>query len=519
MNTNQSKTDELLVERAYALFGEFKNAYAAEWKRLDNCERMYRADHWHDVPLTDPNEPRPVTPILQSTIESIQADLMDLMPEAVIQPESSRDRRIAAIVEAVIKRNHDCSGYAVEYQKLVHDLLVGGYCVSEVGYDPQLNGNLGGAFIRTVDPRTIMFDPLCTDIQEGRAVIKFSLRSRQWLSAHYPKAAPYMKSDAFSFDAPKDDILHCNRADSLLLLEYWWRDYDPSSDSYSVHMAQVAGGQLLANSQAIKPQGYFTHTLYPFVMTTLFARKGSALGFGVVDLFEKQQRYADKLDQIVLKNAFMASHNKLLVTEGSGFDSDDLADWSKQVHRGESLNGVSWFQTPPLPAYLLAYISKMREGIKEESGANDTSRGNTPKGVTAAGAITALQEVSTKRARMAATQLYEGYRQAVRMEIDTEREFNYFLRPITISIDGKQEEVLFDSEQLNREDPLGTALPIEFFISVKAARYSRFVSQEHNELMLRLMQLGALNPIGAVELMLFDGKEQVLNKMKQGEAQ
>lgn len=507
---------EQLVKTAYALFFDFRNAYQEEWRRLENCERMYRGDHWHDVPLTDPNEPRPVTPILQSTIENVQADLLELMPEAVIQPESGKDRRTAQIVEAVIRRNHDASAYPVEYQKLVHDLLVGGYCVQEVGYEPSLNGGLGGAFIRQVDTRSILFDPLVSDIQQGRAVFKFSLRTRDWLAAHYPDNAPFMEHDMAVCDAPEDEIMRCDRRDTLLMLEYWWRQFDPKTEQSSVHMALICGGQLLSDSRTQKPDGYFAHGQYPFEITPLFPRKGSALGFGLVDLFETQQRYADKLDQIVLKNAFMASHNKLLITEASGFDSDDLRDWSKDVHTGESLNGVTWFSTPPLPAYLLSYIQQMRESIKEESGANDSSRGNTHQGVTAASAITALQEASTKRARMAATQLYESYRRAVRMEIEVEREFNYFLRPVTIITNGRSEEVLFDSAELNTEGIGGVELPIEFYISIKAARQNRFAAAAQNELMLKLMQAGALTPNQAVELMLFDGKDQVLKQMNQG---
>lgn len=512
----QTERERNLAQTAYALFFDFKNAYAQEWQRLENCERMYRADHWHDVPLLDPNEPRPVTPILQSTIENVQADLLELMPEAFIQSESAKDSRIARIVEAVIRRNHDCSAYPLEYQRLVHDLLVGGYCVQEVGYDSTLNGGLGGAFIRHVDTRSILFDPLCTDLQNGRGVFKFALRTRQWLQSHYPKKAYLLDDDMAVWDAPSDEVLRADRKDSLLLLEYWWREFDPQTERYAVHMALLCGGQVLSDSRDLKPEGYFEHGKYPFVLTSLFPRKGSALGFGLVDLFETQQRYADKLDQIVLKNAFMASHNKLLVTEASGFDSDDLRDWSKDVHRGESLNGITWFSTPPLPAYLLSYIQQMREGIKEESGANESSRGGIRQGVTAAGAITALQEASTKRARMAATQLYESYRQAVRMEIEVEREFNYFLRPVTILTDGVEEEVLFDSAELVSDNGDGLAFPVEFYISVKAAKHNRFAAAAQNELMLQLMQAGALQPQQAVELMLFDGKEQVLKQMKQG---
>ena len=512
--TKQSTEQQQLSERAYALFFAFRNAYANEWQRLEHCERMYRGDHWYDVPMIDPNEPRPTTPILQSTIENIAADLMEQVPEAVIRPESAADGDIARIVETVIARNHDAAAYPEEYRKLIHDLLVCGYCVQEVGYDSTENGGLGGAFLRHVDVRSVLFDPLCTDLQDGRAVFKFSLHPKEWVQAHYPEKAALIEGDlAAVSDAPEDGILRADRTDSLLLLEYWWREYSAETDSYAVHMAILCGGIVLEDSRTQKPEGYFAHGQYPFVLTPLYPRKGSALGFGIVDLFGTQQRYADKLDQIVLKNALMASRNKLLLTDASGFDEADLRDWSKEVHVGEQLSGITWFSTPPLPQYLIAYIRQIREDIKEESGANDSSRGGVPSGVTAASAIEALQMMSTKRARMATTQLHEAFRKAVRMEIEVEREFNFYLRPVTVTIDGKQTEMLFDSADMNHTAPGGVELPIEFSISIKAVRQNRFAIAAQNELMLNLLHLGAIPMEQAIELMEFEGKEQVLKHL------
>lgn len=506
--------EKLLAQRAYALFDSYRSAYMREWQRLENNERMYRGDHWYDVPVTDPNEPRPVTPVIQSTVECVSADLMEQCPQAVIAPERGADGETAQIVEALIARNHDEGGYPIEYRKLVHDLLVGGYCVQEVGYDPSLNGGLGGAYIRSVDNRSILFDPLCDDMQEGRGVFKFSLRSRQWIEEHYPEKAPYIGEDVYAYDQrPMDEVLLADRRDALLLLEYWWKTAPDKNGRTRVHMALLCGGVVLADSRKLKPEGYFSHGLYPFILTPLYVRKGSCLGFGIVDLFEKQQRYADKLDQIVLKNAFMASRNKLLVTESSGFDEEDLKDWSKEVHRGESLSGITWFTTPPLPSYLMSYIEKIREDIKEESGANDSSRGNYRQGVTAASAIQALQEASTKRARMATEQLHEGFRQAVRMEIEVEREFNFYRRPVMITENGVTREVYFHSELLRYTE----GRPVEFFISVKAAKQSKFSAAAQNELLLQLMQAGALTPRQTVELMRFDGQEQVLKILERDE--
>ena len=516
MEANKTDAAQRLKDRAYGLFDEFRNAYRQEWLRLENNERMYRGDHWYDVPLTDVNEPRPVTPVIQSTVENVSAELMDQLPEAIIRPEGAANPRTAKVVEALIRRNHDTGGYAVEYQKLIHDLLVGGYCVQEVGYDPAANMGLGGAFLRYVDDRSILFDPLSTDIQEGRAVFKMSLKTRQWLMDRYPDKYPLIGDDPYAAaDAPRDEVIQGDRRDCLLLLEYWWKTPTDREGIFAVHMALLCGGVVLEDSRDVKPQGYFAHGQYPFILTPLYARKGSALGFGVVDLFEKQQRYSDKLDQIVLKNAFMASHNKLLVTEASGFDEEDLKDWSKEVHRGESLNGITWFSTPPLPAYILSYVDKIRKDIKEESGANESSRGNVSYGVTAASALEARQQASNKRARMASARLHEAFRQAVGMEIEVEREFNFYLRPVIIEEDGEQKQVLFDSAMLTQSTPNGQGLPMEFYISVKAAKHTPFTAAAQNELMLQLIQAGVLAPEDAVELMIFEGSEQVLKKMAQ----
>lgn len=509
----QTDAKHALCEQAYGLFREFRGAYTAEWQRMESCERMYRGDHWHDVPQLDRNEPRPVTPILQSTVENVKAELMDRVPEAVILPESPADAEVARVIEAIIRQNHDADGYAKEYRKLVHDLLVDGYCVQEVGYDNALNGGLGGAFIRHVDARSILFDPLATDMQESRGVFKISLKTRDYLESRFPKAAPFLTADAFGTpDAVEDGVLHADRGNAMLFLEYWWREYDAETEQTHVHMAQIAGNQVLTDSRDVKPDGYYEHGLYPFIVTPLFVRKGSCLGLGLVDMFETQQRYADKLDQIVLKNALMASHNKLLVTEASGFDVDDLRDWSKEVHRGESLGGVTWFSTPPLPAYVIGYIQSIRESIKQESGANDFSRGMSAGGVTAASAIEALQEMSNKRARMIARSLHESFRDAVRLEIEVEREFNFFTRRVVVTQDGQAAERTFESAMLTRTK---TMLPIEFYVSVRAQQETKYSAMSQNELAMKLLQLGVMKPEQAVELMVFEGKDQLLKQLRE----
>ena len=161
----------------------------------------------------------------------------------------------------------------------------------------------------------------------------------------------------------------------------------------------------------------------------------------------------------------------------------------------------------------MTYIQRIREDIKEESGANDSSRGNFRQGVTAASAIQALQIASTKRARMATAQLYEAYRQAVRMEIEVEKEFNFYRRPVTIQILGENKTEYFDSSFFIRQDEGCEGLPVEFFISVKAAKKDPFSVSAQNELIMQLIQAGAVDPKHGVDMMDFDGKDELVRLM------
>ncbi|MBQ2661727.1 MAG: hypothetical protein IJF80_03635 [Clostridia bacterium] len=502
------------AEQIYSLFDEFKNAYTAEWERLDRCERLYRGEHWYDIPTEDANEPRPVTPILHSTVENMRSDLMDNFPEAVITSDRVEYDELAKTLSTLIKENHTECRYMKEFGELTHDLTVGGYMIQETGYDETLNHSLGGTFIRHVDPRNIMFDPCCTDIQDSRAVFKFTPYTKEWFYNHYPNEAGEMKSDRFRVGRLRDDVLNADTNDNILLIECWKREYNPQTGMYSIHMLKLAGGILLEDSRELKPQGYFSHGEYPFTVTPLFARKGSCLGYGIIDMFKSAQLYSDKLDQIVMKNALMASHNKLLVTGASGFDIDDLRDWSKEVHRGENLNGVTWFPTSPLPSYIIDFANSIRTSIKEESGCNDFSRGMTMGGVTAASAIAALQEMSSKRSRLAIKAVHEAFREAVNQEIEVEREFSVFSRQITIEDENGRRQVSLSPDMFFVNTELGNKIPLEFKVSVKVQRANSFSVAAHNDLILQLASMGIITGDVALELLMFDSKAQALALMR-----
>lgn len=131
--------------------------------------------------------------------------------------------------------------------------------------------------------------------------------------------------------------------------------------------------------------------------------------------------------------------------------------------------------------------------------------------------IAALQEMSSKRSRMAAAQLHEAYKDAVRMEIEVEREFNLLPREVLVTIDGERRKETFESAMLQKETELGNRIPIEFAISIKVQRENKWSVLAQNELVLQMVQLQVIRPDQALELMHFEGKESIIQRAAQAQ--
>lgn len=519
--------EDAFTSAAYELFTEYRNAYIPEWTRMANADRLYRGDHWSLIQDGEgctgnheaSNAPKPTTPIIFSTIENLKADLNDELPEAVVKPQDGINEVEAKLLTAVIRQELDDCDYSTQYDAMIHDLLVRGWQAQEIGYDPDAHGRWGAGFIRHVPAQNIMPDPNAADIQNGRAVFKFDSRPRHWFSQHYPDEYARMRFDA---QTESDDIIEAAAAravqssrqeNNLLLIEMWYRRYDPDTKLTSIHMAQFAGGRLLANSAETKPSGYFAHGLYPFVISPLYRISGSPLGLGICDMHGNTQLYSDKLDQIIMTNALRASRNRLLVGSSNEDAFSDIQDFSKEIISVPNIADMNWFQDAALPSYIINYVQMMRDSIKTESGSNEQSRGSTGSGVTAASAITALQEMSTKRSRHHANVEQDAFKKAVLMLLDVLSECDIVPRSVTITIAGEPQTIPVSRETFRQTQD---GRPIGSRVKVRTARQTRYSKMKNNELALQFIQLlgQTIDPLPILETMDFEDKELMLEKIR-----
>ena len=455
------------IDAIYGLFEEYRMTYYRdEWQRLDDNVTIYEGTYWgeNDAEVVrGDRKPRMATPMITSCIENIKADLMDELPEAVILPDAAGESPMvtAKVLTKVVEQELDACDWEGEYVKGVQDFLQDGWCVFEAGHDPLENNGLGGAFIRYVMNKNFMCDPQTPNLQDGRACFVLDVKPWDWFKQHYPDIFPYMTADEGLIEADRvESTTEPERAKSLRLIEMWVKEFDADKRTTAVHFVRVAGHQVIEDSKLTYERGYYEHGLFPFRVCTLYPQKGSALGLGICDLFKDTQRYADKLN----------------------------AREAIEV-QGNLEAAVKWMDTQPLPAYLMNFAQLMQQSIKNEAGSNDQSRGQTAGGVTAASAITALQDMSTKRSRMEARELQRGFKECVRMMIEIMREKDIVPREVVITVNGQPEILPFDSRSLYRGNGEGRRVPIEALITIKTSRQTRFSRMAHNELVLQFVNM------------------------------
>jgi hypothetical protein len=272
----------------------------------------------------------------------------------------------------------------------------------------------------------------------------------------------------------------------------------------------LAGRVLLEDSRQGMPEGVYRHGEYPFIVEPLYPLDGQPVGLGIIDIYKNLQAYADRLDQIILKNALMASKVKLLVNRSAELDEDAITDWQQEVVRGSRIDegGVRWFQAAPLSPYVLEHFYGKISAIKEESGQTQVNRGEA-SGVTAASAILALQEAGSKRSRTLIEQMYDGFERLIGMCIALIAENYTEERVLRFRGRDGMETAAFSSAMLGGDS--GGRAP-EFDVSVQVQKATPYRTVYQNELALQLLREGVIGPEQALEMMAFEGKEKIVAK-------
>ena len=259
--------------------------------------------------------------------------------------------------------------------------------------------------------------------------------------------------------------------------------------------------------------------------------EGSICGYGYIEIGKGAQEQIDRMDQAIVKNTIMAATPRWFRRTDGSVNEQEYADWRKPfVHVDGNLgqDSLQQVQVNPLPAVCVQVLNNKIEELKWTTGNTDVTNGQVASGVTAASAIAALQEASGRSSRAATKSAYRAYARMIRMVIERIRQFYDLPRKFRITgMSGAEDYVSYCNAHLKVQSLGADGLcrtPV-FDVKVTAQKHAEYTKLAQNELALQFFQLGFFRPemerqaLACLDMMDFDGKEQVLQKVQSGAQQ
>ena len=503
-------------------------------RRIIDNEEWYRLRHWARIGHSEnKGDPEPTSAWLLNSIANKHADAMDHYPEPVVLPREQSDAETAQALSQILPVIMEQSEYQGVYSDKWWRKLKTGTSVEGVFWDAKKHGGLGDVDIRAIDLLKIYWEPGVTDIQKSRNVFVVELTDNDLLTQAYPQLEGKLGGQATEVKQyVYDDSV--DTAGKSVVVDWYYKTRQGAA--VRLNYVKFVGEEVLyasENDPRYARRGYYDHGKYPFVFDTLFPCETGPAGFGYLDICKDAQMYIDKLNQVILKNAVMATRPRYFVKGDGAINELEFADWSRDfVHfsgAGAPQDAIMPIDVRPLDGNVLNVLSAKIDELKETSGNRDFSQGATSSGVTAASAIAALQEAGSKLSRDMINASYRAFAQISTLCVELIRQFYDTPRCFRILGGPGQETrfVDFDNRGMRPQPQgvefgldLGARLPV-FDVKIKAQKSSPFVQASQNEMAKEFYGMGFFNPqmadqaLSCLEMMEFEGKQEIIQRITQ----
>ena len=536
--------DKKAVERAIQTLKDYKGGKANLETRIVEEERWWKLRHWDVIrgkkaPTGQEARPEPTSAWMFNSISNKHADMMDNYPEPNVLPRERQDEGDAQTLSAILPIVFERNEYEHTYSQAAWYKLKHGVSAKGVFWNQALENGLGDVDIRSMDILNIFWEPGITDLQASRNLFVVDLKDNDLLEQEYPQLKGKLGGQIIDIKQYVHDD-NVDTSNKSVVVDWYYKK--PAGLGKTVlHYCKFVGSQVLfasENEPEQYPDGFYAHGRYPIELDVLFPEEGTPVGFGYISIMKSPQMYIDKLSQVILENSMMSAKVRYLAKKGAGINEEEFLDWSKPLvyYEGDP-NNLQPIKVEQVGTNVLNTLQMKIDELKETSSNRDVSQGSSSGGVTAAAAIAALQEAGNKTSRDMINASYRSYTQECYLAIELIRQFYDEARSFRITGETGQNEYIQFSNASIQGQPVGPAYPGQelepgyaqswrrpvFDIVVKPQKRSPYSKMSQNELAKELYQLGFFNPqlaeqsLTAIDMMDFDGKQKVKDKVQQGQ--
>ena len=452
---------------------------------------------------------RPIVNMIRPRLRTEMAKLTAQKPNAFIVPASSDDRDMYAanageqIWESIyrFKKVHSALRRAVFWATVTGNGFIKNYWddnkLDEMTSEP------GDICFTPETPFHIFVPDLKEeDIEQQPFIIHASMRNAEMLQNRYGKEIKFEPAKGELIEESFLNVMGVEKWEKnkeVLVMEVWVK---PGMTTIlpAGGMFQVAGNRVLYYSE----EWPYSHMKYPFahighVHTGKFYRDST-----ISDLIPLQREYNRTRGQIIEAKNRMAKPQ--LAAEIGSIDTSKVTS-----EPGQIILYRPGFQPPmpiplqALPSYVLEEQERIKMDMDEISGQHEVSRGQVPPGVTAATAISYLQEQDESKLSYTFDMIEDALEKLGYMTLNYVHQFWNNPRKIKVTgPDGSFDVMAFEGSMLRGNTDIrieaGSSLPTS-----KAAKQA---------FIMDLMKMGFIDPNKGLEVMEIGGINKIYEQVQ-----
>lgn len=473
------------------------------------------------VPKAPPYRVRHVSNRIKPIIRTEFARLTSQKPSASVIPATSDDEDLMAAYagEQIWESVSNRANLETEFANAIWWTLITGnsfmkvwWDQNRVDYDGAPQGIPGDICFGHVTPFHLFVPDLReVSIQNQPYVLNVYTKPLQWVKKFYSGSFDTSKlnNDVVAQNEIMNDAYlnldssNVNRQpDSVLCMEMWAKD--GASDLFEGNkVIHVIGDQVVSVSDM------YNHGRYPFVH---FAHIPSGTFYRtavIEDLIALQREYNRTRSQII-ENKNRMARLQLLAPIGSVDVTKITNEPGQVIQYRPGLPPPAPMPLQAVPNYVIEELNRTVQDMEDISGQHEVSRGGVPPGVTAATAISYLQEKDDSLMSHTFSNVERGMEEIARQTLALVQQFWDSPRMVKVVGDeGFFDTLMLKGSELNGNTDIrmegGSSLPTS-----KAAKQA---------LLMDMMKMGFIDPNDGLKIMDIGGVQKLWQRLKRDESQ
>lgn len=441
---------------------------------------------------------------LHNSILNKHADIVDNMPTCVCLPREKRDIKSAEMLSKIIPVINSRCNFPQVYSDNAWNKIRYGTAIYGVFWNSGLCDGLGDIDIRKINIENIFWEMGVEDIEDSKNLFICALSDKDELTERYPN---------ISFDEIEgqygDITSHIygsdySTEDKCAVIDWYYKKY---IDGKTVlHYCKFCEYGVIYCSEGDDScvDGWYSHSMYPVVFDAMYPCDNEISGFGVIALGRRCEEYIERLDKNIENYSNLASNVRFWAKKSLGINISDFMDTAKQIIEVEGDIDEEKLKRIDIGEMdkSVVEIKQMKiDELKEITGCREVSVGRTSGNVTAASAISMLQNADAKFSRDGIENSCRACVKIWELVIELIRQFYTEERVFRITGEEGDSYEYYKPEALHRTAD-GYCPCFDVQIDTKKKSYNE--RNELNNFALELYRCGALKKenIGQTKLLL-----------------